>query len=256
MLRNRIIFSLIYDNGNFMQSRNFRLQKVGDLKWLEQNYKFQEIAFSLDELIILNASRNQKDTLKFAETLKSIRKDVFIPIAAGGGINNLNDAEVLFQNGADKLVLSTAFFQNPDLIQKLITKYGSQSIVACIDYKNHDNENLVFIRNGTLNTNLTVENFVSKLNKIKIGEIYLNSIDRDGTGFGYDLQTVNKIRNSTSIPIIIAGGAGNGNHFLDGLNCEISGVATANLFNFVGNALPNARIRLIQSSYNIAKWHN
>jgi cyclase len=89
---------------------------------------------------------------------------------------------------------------------------------------------------------------------MKIGEIYLNSIDRDGTGFGYDLETVDKIRNLTTIPIIIAGGAGNGSHLIDGLNCEISAVATANLFNFVGNALPNARKKIIENKYNIANW--
>jgi cyclase len=254
MLRNRIIFTLIYDNGNFMQSRNFRLQKVGDLQWLEKNYKFQDITFSLDELVILDATRNQKDIYKFSETLKSIRKDVFIPIAAGGGIKNLSDAEILFQNGADKLVLNTSFIENPELIKKLIVRYGSQSIVACIDYKNHGNACLVYIKDGSLNTKVTIEELVNKLNKMKIGEIYLNSIDRDGTGFGYDLETVDKIRNLTTIPIIIAGGAGNGSHLIDGLNCEISAVATANLFNFVGNALPNARKKIIENKYNIANW--
>ena len=254
MLRNRIIFSLIYDRGIFMQSRNFRLQKVGDLKWLEKNYKFQEIAFSLDELIILNASRIDKNLLQFSDIIKKIRKDVFIPIAAGGGINQMKDAEMLFKYGADKIVLNTSLFENPNLIKQLVKKYGSQSIVGSVDYKIYENVNTVYIKDGSINTNIDLESYISNLSEMNIGEIYLNSIDRDGTGFGYDLDTAISIRNSTTIPIIIAGGAGNGNHLIDGLNCGISAVATANLFNFVGHALPNARKKIIENKYNIANW--
>lgn len=254
MLRNRIIFSLIYDSGYFMQSRNFRLQKVGDLRWLEKNYKFQEIAFSLDELIILNATRQDKNLFHFFDIIKKIRKDIFIPIAAGGGISQMEDAEMLFKNGADKIVLNTSLYEKPNFIKQLVKKYGSQSIVASVDYKNHENVNIVYIKDGSINTNIDLESYISNLCEMNVGEIYLNSIDRDGTGFGYDLDTANRIRNLSTIPIIIAGGAGNGNHLIDGLNCGISAVATANLFNFVGNALPNARIRLIETNYNIANW--
>jgi cyclase len=254
MLRNRIIFSLIYDSGYFMQSRNFRLQKVGDLRWLEKNYKFQEIAFSLDELIILNATRQDKNLLHFCDIIKKIRKDIFIPIAAGGGISQIEDAEMLFKNGADKIVLNTSLYEKRNLIKQLVKKYGSQSIIASVDYKNHENVNIVYIKDGSINTNIDLESYISNLCEMNVGEIYLNSIDRDGTAFGYDLDTANRIRNLSTIPIIIAGGAGNGNHLIDGLNCGISAVATANLFNFVGNALPNARIRLIENKYNIANW--
>ena len=89
MLRKRIIFTLIYENEFFNQSRNFRLQKVGNLRWLEKNYKFQDIAFSLDELIILNASKKYKNMTVFAETLSNLVDDVFIPIAVGGGIRSM-----------------------------------------------------------------------------------------------------------------------------------------------------------------------
>ena len=83
MLRKRIIFTLIYADGFFNQSRNFRLQKVGDINWLEKNYKLKEIAFSIDELIIINASREKKDIDLFSKELKRIVNSVFIPITAG-----------------------------------------------------------------------------------------------------------------------------------------------------------------------------
>ena len=120
MLRKRIIFSLIYSDGFFMQSRNFRLQKVGNLNWLEKNYKFQSIAFSLDELIVLNATKTEKRITEFAETVSNLVNDVFIPIAAGGGIRTLEDAELLFNSGADKLVLNTALVESPELVKILV----------------------------------------------------------------------------------------------------------------------------------------
>ena len=102
MLRKRIIFTLIYENGFFNQSRNFRLQKVGNIDWLEKNYRFQDVAFSLDEIVVLNASKSGKDIKFFSTILNRLVDDVFIPIAAGGGVNSIADAEMLFENGADK----------------------------------------------------------------------------------------------------------------------------------------------------------
>lgn len=255
MLRNRIIFTLIYNDGYFMQSRNFRLQKVGDLNWLEQNYKLQEIGSSIDELIILDATRNYKDLNKFSEILKRIRSKMFIPIAAGGGINEVKSAEILFQNGADKIVINSAIIKCPDLVSEIVNKYGSQSVVASADYRSHGNFNYAYINDGNLNTNLTLQNYIKILDHLKIGEIYLNSIDKDGTGFGYDLETLLQISNSTPIPIIAAGGAGNGNHLSEGLKIGVSAVATANLFNFMGNSLKNSRIELIKSNFNLANWY-
>ena len=116
MLRNRIIFTLIYEDGKFNQSRNFRLQKVGDVNWLEKNYKFKEIAFSLDELMVLNASKKKKNIGDFAKVLERLVNDVFIPIAVGGGIRCMQDAELLFSSGADKLVLNGVLYTDKILV--------------------------------------------------------------------------------------------------------------------------------------------
>ena len=92
MLKKRVLFTLLYDQGNFMLSRNFRLQRVGNLNWLKKNYDFSKISFFIDELIVLNVSRNNRDNTKFAEDLKLIATDIFVPIAAGGGINSIECA--------------------------------------------------------------------------------------------------------------------------------------------------------------------
>ena len=190
MLRKRIIFTLIYCDGFFMQSRNFRLQKVGNLEWLEKNYQFQKIAFSLDELVILNASRKQKSIEIFSSTLNKLVNSVFIPIAAGGGIKTMDDASFLFRNGADKIVLNSAFSESTTLIKDLVQKYGSQSIVASIDYRKKDGKYIVFTHDGSRQLDYSLPEYLKFVEDLGVGEIYLNSIDKDGTGFGYDFDTI------------------------------------------------------------------
>ena len=256
MLRKRIIFSLIYSDGHFNQSRNFRLQRVVDLNWLENNYKFSKIAHSLDELILIDASKTNKNIHKFANTISKIVEKIFIPICAGGGVRNITDAELLFNSGADKILLNTSIFVNPNLVLELVKIYGSQSIVASIDYKIEKKNQLIFIKDGTQSINYNLIQFIKHVQSLGVGEIYLNSIDRDGTGFGYDLDTINEISSQIKIPLIIAGGAGNESHLMQGLEMDhVNAVATANLFNFIGDGLPNARKKMIEKGLNIVNWY-
>ena len=255
MLRKRIIFTLIYSNNCFNQSRNFRLQKVGDLKWLENNYKFKEIAKSLDELVVINASKNKEDISAFAKVLKKIVNYVFIPITGGGGIKSLEDARLLFNSGADKLILNSSLYKNPKLVKDLIKQYGSQSLVASIDYKKINGNHVVLVDNGCKKIDMSLENYLKYVEELNVGEIYLNSIDKDGTGFGYDFQTIDFVAKKLSKPLIIAGGAGNENHFIEGLQKEsVDAVATANLFNFLGNGLIKAREKILNKNLNLADW--
>ena len=257
MLRKRIIFTLIYSDGYFNQSRNFRLQKVGDINWLENNYKFNKISHSIDELIILDATRGKKSIHDFASIVKNIVRNVFIPICAGGGIKSLEDAKILFQNGADKIILNSLLFTNPEIVKELIHIYGSQSVVASIDYVSTKLSYDVYIENGQKKIDSNLIDYLDYVQKLNVGEIYLNSINRDGTGFGYDLNTINLISNKLTIPLIIAGGAGNESHFFEGIKInDVNAVATANLFNFMGNGLPLARQNLIIKNMNIAVWND
>lgn len=257
MLRNRIIFSLVYADGDFNQSRNFRLQKVGNLSWLNQNYKFSKIANSIDELIVLDASRKNRSIDSFSEVIEKLVNNVFVPICAGGGVRSLEDVDRLFNSGADKIILNSILYENPKLVVELVKIYGSQSIVASIDYKNNEGVNEVYIENGSTKINFEFLKYINYVQSLNIGEIYLNSIEKDGTGFGYDFETIEAITNGITVPLIIAGGAGNEKHFIEGLNISgVSAVATANLFNFIGDGLPNARENMLRNNVNIVKWKN
>ncbi|MCX7121843.1 MAG: HisA/HisF-related TIM barrel protein [Gammaproteobacteria bacterium] len=246
---------MIYEDGFFTQSRNFRLQRVGDIQWLEKNYQFQKIAFSLDELVVLNASRSSKSFSEFSNIVSLLRKNIFIPVSVGGGIRKMEDAEILFKHGADKIVLNTVLFTNAELVKKLVCQYGSQSIIASVDYRKINDQLSVFIENGEKMINLSLRNYVDHISQLKIGELYLNSIDKDGTGFGYDIETINEIKKQIHIPFIIAGGAGNEGHLIEGLKTDsVSAVATANLFNFMGDGLLNARNKILELKVNLPSW--
>jgi imidazole glycerol-phosphate synthase subunit HisF len=251
VLRKRIIFTLIYENGLFNQSRNFRLQKVGNIDWLEKNYRLQDIAFSLDEIVVLNASRGDKDIKRFATILNRLVDDVFIPIAAGGGVNSIADAETLFENGADKIVLNSALYENPNMVKEIVQHYGKQSVVASVDYA--DNE--VFIENGSKKIDMLLGQYIEYIESLGVGEIYLNSIIRDGTGFGYDIDTIQQVSSKIKVPLIVAGGAGNEKHLLEAIEIEgVSAIATANLFNFMGDGLPKARKAMVDKGVNLVNW--
>lgn len=238
-----------------MQSRNFRLQRVGDINWLEKNYKFQKISFSLDELVVVNASKGSKDINEFASIVSRLVEGVFIPVAAGGGIRKIEDAELLFNCGADKVILNSPLYDDPALAKEIINRFGSQSLVASVDYKVIDGVPVVHINDGNTAIPTSIDTYLRQLEILGVGEIMLNSIDKDGTGFGYDIENIQKYAKTVNMPFIIMGGAGNERHLNEGLCVEgVSAVATANLFNFIGNGLPNARRYLLEHGTNLALW--
>lgn len=253
MLRKRIFFTLIYSDGYFHQSRNFRLQRVGNLEWLKKNYNFSKTARSIDELVILNASRGKKNIDEFSNVVRDTIDEVFIPVTCGGGVKNLSDASKLFNNGADKILMNSCLYRDPGVINEIASVYGAQCVVASVDYKNIDNEFIAFSNNGSKNE-LSAIDHINSLEGYNYGEIFLNSIDQDGTGFGYDFSILDSLKNLQN-PIIFSGGAGNFEHFLEGFETrKLQALSTANLLNFVGDGLDKSRSKLISNGMNLADW--
>jgi cyclase len=258
MLRKRIVFTLLYDDGYFMLSRNFRLQRVGNVEWLFRNYRFEETSGFIDELIVLDVTRGERNHVEFSQTLKSIARHCFIPIAAGGGVRSVTDAKKLLLAGADKIVVNTLLLGNLDLVRELTVELGQQCIVGSIDAKKHcDGSYRVFnIGESGTSSNLNVTAVLSRLaGEQVIGELYLNSVDSDGTAQGFDFALLDLVPKGWPVPIILSGGAGNVVHLSNGLSDpRVSAVATAHLHNFVGNGLQDARVMLIQEGVDLATW--
>ena len=195
MVKKRLIFTLLMQEDIFMLSRNFRLQKVGELAWLRENYDINSLLYSIDELIVINVSRGKKDINIFNKNLAELVKNCFMPVAAGGGINSDDDVYSILKSGADKVVINSLLFNKPEMVKRIIKRFRSQCVVASIDYKLIDNQRYVFIENGSVNTDMRLVSAVEKIIDLGVGEIYLTSIDKDGTGQGYDIAGISEITN-------------------------------------------------------------
>lgn len=256
MLKKRLIFTLLYDSGSFMLSRNFRLQKVGDLRWLQKHYDFSRIAFFIDELIVLDVTRNQRDEIRFCDTLQALTAGCFVPIAAGGGVRTPEYARRLLRSGADKVVVNSALYDQQTLAARLAEDFGQQCVVGAVDLRrDSDGCARVWVENGSRRLDSDARDFLSRVRESNVGEIYLNSMDRDGTGQGYDLSLLDLVPPDCDVPIILAGGVGNAPHLLAGLaDKRVDAVATAHLFNFIGDGLARARAQIVSAGTVMAQW--
>ena len=252
-MKKRLIFTLLYERGNFVLSRNFRTQKIGNIEWLNKNYNFARVARYVDELVLLNVSQDREFDEHFRGTLSQLLEGVFAPVTVGGGIQSLMDAETLFDSGADKILLNRAIHEDATLVADLATKYGQQAVVGSLDIRTDQGTHLVMTNKAS--TPGSSENLQELLLEGHIGELYVNSVDKDGTGQGMDPSIVDVVPSTSSVPIILAGGAGKPAHLAEAIATPgVNAVATANLLNFVGDGLQKAREEMRMAGVDLAHW--
>ncbi len=255
MPKKRLIFVLLYRGGQFCISRNFRLQSVGSADWLARNYGFAKVSRFIDELVILNADPDPADQEKFLGTVASIATEVFVPVALGGGIRSLHDAEVYFQHGADKVVINTLLWRKPDVVRQIASVYGEQAVVASVDYTGLATPRTPCFRSAEAPAARDLADWLRDVATLGVGEILLNSVDRDGTGMTLDLDVIATIPAEVQVPVVLSGGVGRNDHLGPGLALpRVSGVATSNLFAFMGEGLSSARAKLIAAGIDMAVW--
>lgn len=256
MGKKRLAFTLYVNEDGFLLSRNFRLQVVGDINWMLNNYQFNDCASSIDELFIINTSADKSSWNNICSNIQKIMHNCFIPITLGGGIRSLECADFLFGIGADKVTVNWSLLKNQDLIHQIAYKYGKQSVVASIDYRKKDQNYQARVQLSEDKYEfIDIDKFLVKLPLDHIGEFLLTSIDRDGTGQGLDTDIVDKFK-MLKKPIILSGGAGTASHLADALAQDaINAVSTANLYNFIGSALGEARQHLIEKGIKLAIWN-
>lgn len=257
MVKKRLIFTLLYSGEKFTLSRNFKLQEVGDIEWLQKNYNFSFISHAIDELIIIDVSRNAKQTDDFCKNVKIITKGCFVPITIGGHIDSLEVARKYLNSGADKLLINSILFDDSALVQKLAEEFGEQCLVAAVDLKKQNDHHTIFTKQGSTAILENPSQVIEKILNMQIGELLLNSIDRDGTGQGLDLEILDLLPIRNIKPVIVSGGIGNFSHLHSGFtNPKVDAVATANLLNFVGDSLIEARKSLIERNVQLPMWDN
>lgn len=256
MVKHRLIFTLLYGDDTYNLSRNFSLQRVGDLSWVRENYEFNSIAHSIDELVVLDVSRRERKIENLAGQVEQLAQSCFMPIAAGGGIRAIEHVYRLFEAGADKVVLNSLLFSDPGLVRELSRTFGAQSVIASVDFRlDAEGVRKVFTGNGEISTGMELADTLKYIGTLNVGEVYLTSISNDGTGNGFDLEALRLSCEICQIPTIASGGAGNYMHLLQGLELEgVKAVSTANLFNFMGNGIQEARELMAERGIALCMW--
>ncbi len=212
MLSKRIIACLDVRDGQVVKGVNFEgLRSAGDPAELARRYNTEGI----DELVILDITATLERRRALADTIRRVARELFIPLAVGGGIRSEDDAAAAVDAGADKISLNTAALSDPLLIATLARRYGSQAVVVAIDAKRLGDTFAVFARSGQSSADRDAVEWAREAEDRGAGEILLTSIDRDGTKVGFDCQMTAAVSVAVSIPVIASGGAGTLEHFVD-----------------------------------------
>src|SRR5688572_27898106 len=212
MLSKRIIACLDVRDGQVVKGINFEgLRSAGDPPELARRYNREGI----DELVILDITATLERRRALAETIRAVARELFIPLAVGGGIRTEADAAAAVEAGADKVSLNTAALVQPELITTLAGRYGSQAVIVAIDAKRAGTGFAVYARSGQAAANRDAVEWAREAEARGAGEILLTSIDRDGTKAGFDCEMTAAVSNAVSIPVIASGGAGRLDDFVD-----------------------------------------
>jgi cyclase len=197
-----------------------------------------------DELVFLDISATHEDRRTTLEMVSRVADSVFIPFTVGGGIRSVDDAGQALRAGADKVAINTAAVRDPSLVERLASSFGTQCVVAAVDVKRIDGRDTVMVTGGRERTSLAAIEWVRRLEALGAGEILLTSMDRDGTGAGYDLPLLRSAAAAVRIPVIASGGAGRLEHLAEALEAGAHGVLAASIFHFQGSSIAEARALL------------
>jgi imidazole glycerol-phosphate synthase subunit HisF len=242
----RVIPCLDVDGGRVVKGVNFReLRDAGDPVELAAFYD----AEGADELTFLDitASSGGRDTMY--DVVRRTAEQVFIPLTVGGGVRSVADVDRLLRAGADKVSLNTAAIARPDLLAETAGRFGSQCMVLSVDARRADGRGLavgsggvvppgdhsgfeVTTHGGRTGTGIDAVDWARRATELGAGEILLNSMDADGTTFGFDLELIRAVRAVVTVPVIASGGAGTLAHFAPAVDAGADAVLAASVFHF------------------------
>lgn len=229
MLKKRLIPCLILKNDRIVQSFNFkRYLPIGNAKTAIEFVTNWDV----DEIFLVDITATREKKKPNLDLISSISENCFIPLTIGGGIHEINDIKNVMRAGADKISINSEAVNNPEFITESSEIFGSQCIVVSIDVLiNTQGKYEVFINSGRIPTGLDPVGWAKKAQKLGAGEIFLNSIDRDGSRLGYDLKLLKIVTQAVDIPIIACGGVGIMEHLAQGIiEGGVSAVSAGNIF--------------------------
>lgn len=234
MLRPRIIVSLLLENGDLIKTVKFNRSKyIGDPINAVRIFNEKEV----DELIVLDIGASRDGREPDYDLIAKLAAECRMPFCYGGGVKEVAQIERIISSGVEKVALSSAVVENPNLVAAAAEKVGGQSIVAVLDVKKHGpgGRYEVFIHRAQKATGLEAVAFAQRIEQLGAGEVVINSIDRDGTMEGYDMALASQFKGALGIPLTFLGGAGSLTHICDLIHFfGTIGAAAGSVFVFKG----------------------
>jgi imidazole glycerol-phosphate synthase subunit HisF len=239
MLTKRIIPCLDIKDGRTVKGTNFvNLRDAGDPVELAKVYAKE----GADELVFLDISATNEGRTTLVDLVKRVGEAINIPFSVGGGINSVEVAYSILQNGADKISVNSSAITRPELISELSESFGAQCVIVAIDAKEENGKWYVHTHGGRRNTGIDLFEWAKKAQDLGAGEILFTSMDHDGTKDGYAIKALSQMNSLLSIPIIASGGAGNMEHFAQALRDGVAEAAlAASVFHFQEMTIPELK---------------
>ncbi len=233
MLKKRIIPVQLLINGRLVKTTRFgEYRDVGDPVKSSAVYSSQQA----DELVFLNIDRQHRTVRPLAELIEKVSMECFMPLAVGGGIRNFEDAAFLIKNGADKVVVNSAVYEHPEIISQVADRFGAQACVVGIDatWDLRLQRYIPCLNCGRQRREgIELQAHVQRCVELGAGEIFVQSIDRDGMMTGYDLSLIGQVMAVASVPVIAGGGSGNYEQLRQAfVETDVSALACGSIFNF------------------------
>ncbi len=239
MLAKRVIPCLDVKDGRVVKGVRFvDLRDAGDPAEAARAYDAQ----GADELVFLDITASHENRKIMLDVVRRTAEGIYCPLTVGGGIRGVDDVRALLRAGADKVSLNTAALENPRVVGEAAERFGSQCIVVAIDARRESGHFGVYTHGGRRATGREAVAWAQEAEKLGAGEILLTSMDRDGTGDGYDLELTRAIADGVSVPVIASGGAGSLEHLYEGLAVgHADAVLAASIFHFGTYSIAEAK---------------
>jgi cyclase len=236
MLRRRLITVLTLNDGVLFRTKEFNPDYRYTANFVD--------AWSIDEIVALDVTRPDDGKREhFFEMVSELAERCFVPLSCGGGVRSIEDVATMLAVGADKVVLNTGAVERPALITEAAKLYGAQCVVVSIDARRGDDGSYEVMTDfGSRPTGLVAEEWARAAEELGAGEILVTSIEKDGSLEGYDNDLNRRISDSVSVPVLVSGGAGKWQDFVDGfVEGGASAVCTTNIYHFTESSIRSAK---------------
>ena len=242
----RVIGVLLWHHGRIVQTEKFQITNVIHDNPIHAVEAIDSV--DLDELIVLNISRDESTREAFRESIQSYSDKLRIPLAAGGLIRSRSDALQLLKSGADKLVINSIFRENQKVVSELVSYFGSSTIVASIDISTSfgftTEERFVYQHEQQSTGSSRLQDVLELVTQLRVGEVFFNNLKHDGSRMGYDLKGIRQVVKNLNIPVIAFGGVSTWQHLVDALNLGVDAVAFGNALHYIEMAPKKAKLYL------------